>query len=1346
MMDEQARQGYLDWRSALCLGEQIVHLNTPTEQRTLIESAVGDLLDCRAELWLHPEEFPARVFPDLDHQPQPASSITQRACQQNEFLQEEGPPPMIILGAPILFVQNLIGALTLTRSDGKPFSQVEIEFLDALARQCAFALHASSQVHIDQHRLTLLKLVSSVSAQVADVLDLDELANQVTDLILTTFKYYFVAIYTLEPNQEQLRFRGFAGPQFTATSASGLDAQHATEFDPEKVSVRLGEGIIGKVAATGVDELANDVSRNAFYRQTDALPETRSEFALPLSVRDQVLGVLDVQSFQVNAFDRMDWLVLHTLADHIATAVENARLYGDLRRHADQLSTLAGVSNAVTSLLDLDELLKEVVTLLRMKMGCSQVHVFTYQPVRQQMVYQAGDMLLAPGNDEQPVAFDLEDPVVLVSWAAKYGKTRAIAYVDAQEAFENWNFTFPDVRSEIAVPMIFGDQVLGVLDLQSEIPSAFGDEDRNLLEMFSDNIAIALRNAFLYRSEQWRRRVADSMREVAILLTADADLQQVLDLILTELQRTLPSDFAGIWLLAPLHDRDSDEGPELYLAALEFSESYLGDQGNSDLLEILSIFRQDLNSPVDKDWLGDVLRAEEPRIYEPGMPVDPLAQYLKFPIHHSAITAPLRIADQTFGLLHLGHHTPRRYGYESQMMTSTFASYAAVAIENTRLYEAAHDQAWVSTVLLEVAEATQSLATLEELLATMVRITPMLIGLSSCAIFLWEAEEEVFIPIVAHGYDESQMRVFNAWRTALGDENSFDQMYFSRRVVFIDQEYIQNSPVLQLLFYQAVNSDIGSLALVPMIAHGEIMGAMLVAFQSAEALSSAVGMPRNIDLEDKFAIVNGIAQQTAVAVENIQLLKAQKEEAYVSVALLQVAQAIVSLNALDEIMGAIVRLTPILIGVKRCAVFIFEGDQEGFRLSQTYGFSRSELTEMRPLYRTGEFSVLDSVAFSNGLVYFAFTSETESPATWSTLSDQDFNLVSLERSRDYKDMGGAAAFPLNDHLKEPYNLLFAYPLAVKGNVLGVMLTQEMESAGIPTLHVREKRQEISIGITQQAALAIQNDLLQRDVLERERMEQELQLARNIQQTFLPEYLPLLQSWDLDVRWKPAREVGGDFYDIVELPENHLGVVIADVADKGMPAALYMTLIRTLIRATAREMLSPAAVLRRVNDLLVNESKHGMFVTVAYAVIQLDTGNMVYANAGHNYPLLVNRSGQIHKLPTTGMAMGVVEGTPFGELQYHLVPGDLLVFYTDGVTEAFSTDSEMYGETRLLQVVAEHIHARSTDLLSAVEASIMDYIQGAPVSDDVTMVALRYSPDLAQEREDEPAGVFPASSS
>ena len=194
----------------------------------------------------------------------------------------------------------------------------------------------------------------------------------------------------------------------------------------------------------------------------------------------------------------------------------------------------------------------------------------------------------------------------------------------------------------------------------------------------------------------------------------------------------------------------------------------------------------------------------------------------------------------------------------------------------------------------------------------------------------------------------------------------------------------------------------------------------------------------------------------------------------------------------------------------------------------------------------------------------------------------------------------------------------AVPISIKNDLFGVMLIEEAENGR----RFRSRRIEIINGIAQQAALAIQNDLLQQEMVVRERLETEVQLARQIQQTFIPQSLPTHEAWQFAARWRTARQVGGDFYDVIELPNNKLGLFIADVADKGMPAALFMALTRTLVRAAVNEMHSPVDVLRRVNDQLLPDTRQGMFVTAVYGVLDMESGEFTFVNAGHNPPFWV----------------------------------------------------------------------------------------------------------------------------
>jgi sigma-B regulation protein RsbU (phosphoserine phosphatase) len=183
-------------------------------------------------------------------------------------------------------------------------------------------------------------------------------------------------------------------------------------------------------------------------------------------------------------------------------------------------------------------------------------------------------------------------------------------------------------------------------------------------------------------------------------------------------------------------------------------------------------------------------------------------------------------------------------------------------------------------------------------------------------------------------------------------------------------------------------------------------------------------------------------------------------------------------------------------------------------------------------------------------------------------------------------------------------------------------------------------------------------------------------------------------------------------------------VIADVADKGMPAALFMTLVRTLLRAAVRDNHSTADTLREVNELLVPDAKNGMFVTIVYGILSPDTGEFTYTNAGHVPPILIGSASQgLAELMPSSMALGVISGIPIEEHSLQVSRGDSLIFYTDGVTEAFSPSGDMYGSERLKSLMLEHEVASASDLLDRIVQTVDEFTDSATMSDDLTLIAL-----------------------
>ncbi len=278
-------------------------------------------------------------------------------------------------------------------------------------------------------------------------------------------------------------------------------------------------------------------------------------------------------------------------------------------------------------------------------------------------------------------------------------------------------------------------------------------------------------------------------------------------------------------------------------------------------------------------------------------------------------------------------------------------------------------------------------------------------------------------------------------------------------------------------------------------------------------------------------------------------------------------------------------------------------------------------------------------------------------------------------------------------------------------------------------------QQLVESIDQQKLLIEQQTRLE----ERARIEQELRTAQFIQRALLPREVPSLVGWKLMPFYRPAREVGGDFYDFLPFEDGRLGIVIGDATDKGVSAALLMATTCTMLRTAARGSDSPDEVLARVNDLLAATIPTGMFVTCFYAVLDPGNGNLRYANAGHDLPFWRHSSG-VSELKATGMPLGMMPGSRYDVRQAVLAPGDSLLFYSDGLVEAHNAQRDMFGFPRLMSLMAAH--AGGTELVDFLLCELATFT-GAHVEqeDDVTLMAVyRVSPEQLVENHDELTGV------
>ncbi|MBI5931997.1 MAG: SpoIIE family protein phosphatase [Chloroflexi bacterium] len=299
--------------------------------------------------------------------------------------------------------------------------------------------------------------------------------------------------------------------------------------------------------------------------------------------------------------------------------------------------------------------------------------------------------------------------------------------------------------------------------------------------------------------------------------------------------------------------------------------------------------------------------------------------------------------------------------------------------------------------------------------------------------------------------------------------------------------------------------------------------------------------------------------------------------------------------------------------------------------------------------------------------------------------------------------------------------ILCVPIMVRDQMTGLIYVDNRIMAGM----FNEGHRDLLAAFASQAGIAIENARLYQVAVEKGRMQRELEMARNIQQGLLPRRVKTLAGYEVAFDWYAAREVAGDFYDCFLLDEHRMGVVVADVADKGAPAAIFMAVARSLLRGNAFSHQSPDETLISTNRLLIQDATGGIFVTIYYAIFDLD-GGLYGVNAGHNLPLLYRaNTQQTEWLPRGGRPLGWFDDLPTRIDEYQLTPGDVVVFYTDGLTEAENLYQEPFGDARLAEIVIQNADGTAAHIKNAILAAVTAFVGNAPVLDDLTLVVVRY---------------------
>ena len=475
-------------------------------------------------------------------------------------------------------------------------------------------------------------------------------------------------------------------------------------------------------------------------------------------------------------------------------------------------------------------------------------------------------------------------------------------------------------------------------------------------------------------------------------------------------------------------------------------------------------------------------------------------------------------------------------------------------------------------------------------------------------------------------------------------------------------------------------------ASTPLRAGDRVLGILNVAGPDWSAFSPAA-----------LTILTNVGNQIGTALERARLFDLlQERRIHEQMALLDLSQQLLARRDLDDLMDYLVDQVRQMLSVDACTLVLPSATDDLFDFRAASGWHVDPAAEQRQVpadERSGP-----------GLV-------------WRT-----------QQSLLVKDLEESDPTPwMTDWLRaEGFRGHAVVPLVAEGRSVGVV----MVNSRMPRLLSEEEMRLLRL-MANQAAIAIEKARLHQEELKMQRMERDLEVGRQIQLSMLPDACPVVPGWECAASYEAARVVGGDFYDFFPLASKpgQLGLVIADVAGKGVPAALFMARGCTTIRTTALVGNGPATALTQANKLIFRDRQSQLFLTALYAVLDTESGRLVYANAGHNPPLwLQAATGDMQTLQAPGIVLGIFGDIELEEREIQVSPGDLLVFYTDGVTEAMDARRDLFGEERLQATVAANARASAQEVLDAILDAVREFTGDVEQSDDLTLFVIRRSPE------------------
>lgn len=1184
------------------------------------------------------------------------------------------------MGVPLMLRADVVGALSLQSYQVGAYDAQHLDLLQRMANVIAVALEnvaliirqgQLSQALADQvtARTEELAALSAISASLVVRQPLAAMLDQAIGVALDLFELDAGNVRLLDEGRKHLvlhAHRGFSEAYPRITARSTLSTSPLRPVVAENRPQVHPEGWYNRL--------------NTGQFPIEVFPQFEAAISVPLAINSTVLGTLSLFGMRPRTFSSHQISLAQAVANQIAVVVENTRLLEARERQIGELRALSSVSHAASTALTLQALLRQVHDALQGFLPLDAFSMVIYDPDRGVITdgvsIDEGESYTYWRN-QPPPAHSLTAHILREQRPLRFDNL--LEQIGAMPQIQ-----IQSVGSDrmalawLGVPLIDREgHAIGVITIQSYRPGVFGDPDEQFLRSVAAQVTLHVQNVRLLAQRERQIRELEAIGQIGKLAAASYDLTHMLD----EVYRALVglTDAAVFYLLIC--------EPNSHM----ITHAVFVEEGAHVPLDVIgNVVRPGTLS----DW---ILRNREPLLFadldnqreelrrrglnpQPVGPANPVRAWAGVPL--------MARDDELIGVLSLQDYRPFAYDSQTIEFLSQVASHISLSIQKVRLFEererqaaenarlfsearahaqAAERQAHRIELVHRIASVLSARRDLQEILAIASRELVQLFWADHTGTMLVRPDG---LGYLAAEYPETGIvgLTFD-----LRDNPIVEAVNGARRPVVIMD--IETDPRAESNRAQWRALGIQSLAIVPLISRDQVFGSISLDSYNGPLIFS----------DDELELMMTVATSIAAAVENAQLFAAEQDQRRTADTLREMARVLSSSFDPNEVLRLVLGEIHKVVACDTASIMLLEGEQ----LRMVAARGRPGGVEPRGITLPLEGSAAGEVV-RRGEPILRNPSRTTNE--W----------MQIPTSADISAWLGA-------------------PLIARGKVVGVL---NIDVRGSSAITFSERDVEVARTFANHAAVAIENARLYQESVTR--VEQELEIARRIQANLFPRQLPSLPGLTLAARCLPARETGGDFYDLVELAGGRVGVIVGDVSGKSLPAAMLMAVARSTARSEARNHETPWVVLTETNRWLVDDVPHNSFVALSYAVIDADQRRLTLANGGQLTPLLRQSDGSTRFLdpPQNALPLGISADHTYCQTEVELGSGDTLIFYTDGIIEAHDQRRALFGFDRFERLIQRWGHLPPVDLLNRILADVHAFSEGMPTHDDMTLVVVR----------------------